>query len=172
MNTILLVFLGGFLLVKTVDDYIRELKEMSAKSKFKNDINLANTPPMSDASGKLIISVSHSQNTFPVANAEYFVYDKNGNSVASGITDISGKSEEIVLPAIPKGVSEQPGTQLINSAVFYDVGISAENYIPFTIKNIPVFEGVTTLQNFDMTFFSASPDGLPQTITLPTENTL
>ncbi len=157
-------------MAKTVEDYIRELKEMSKRSKF-NEINTP-PPPESANTGRLIISVTHSQNTFPVSNAEFTVYDKNGNIVGSGTTDMSGKSAEIVLPAIPKGISEQPGTQLINSAVFYDVEINAENYIPFTIKNIPVFEGVTTLQNFDMTFFGASPDGLPQTITLPTENTL
>lgn len=153
---------------KSIEDYIRELKEMSSRSIYKND----DTPPSNKATGKLILSVSHSQNTLPVANAQFIVNDKNGNTVASGTTDKSGKSEEIILPAIPKKISEQPGTQLINSAVFYDVQINAENYIPFTIKNIPVFEGVTTLQNFDMTFFAASPDGLPQTITLPTENTL
>ncbi len=159
-------------MAKTVDDYIRELKEMSTQNKFKDDINPDNTPPKNNTTGILVISVSHSQNTFPVSNAHFTVYDKNKNIVATGITDISGKSENIVLPAIPKDISEQPGTQLINSAVFYDVEINAENYIPFTIRNIPVFEDVTTLQNFDMTFFGASPDGLPKTITLPTENTL
>ncbi len=157
-------------MTKTVDDYIRELKEMSLKSKF-NDIN-TEVPPQSDNTGILIISVTHSQNTFPVADALFTIYDKNGNTVVEGKTDMSGKSGEIILSAIPKAISEQPGTQLINSAVFYDVEINADNYIPFTIKNIPIFEGVTTLQNFDMTFFGASPDGLPQTITLPTKNTL
>ena len=159
-------------MVKTVDDYIRELKEMSAKSKFANNSNISQTPPMNDATGRLILSVSHSQNTFPIVSARYTVYDKNRNTVASGTTDESGKSAEIILSAIPKSISEQPGTELINSAVFYDVEIKADNYIPFTIKNIPVFEDVTTLQNFDMTFLGASPDGLPQTITLPTENSL
>ena len=157
-------------MAKTVDDYIRELKEMSKKSKFI-DIR-TDAPPISEKTGILIISVTHSQNTFPVANAQFTVYDKNGNILTNGTTNMSGKSEEIVLPAIPRVISEQPGTQFINSAVFYDVEIKADNYIPFTIKNIPIFEGVTTLQNFDMTFFGASPDGLPQTITLPTENTL
>ncbi len=156
---------------KTIEDYIRELKEISKKSKFlaikTNTQNIVNS-----AFGNLIISVSHSQNTFPVNNAKYTVFDKNGDVAITGFTDISGKSEIIELPTIPKALSESSGNELINSAAFYDVLINAENYIPFTIKNIPIFEGVTTLQNFDMTFFSASPNGLPQTITLPTENDL
>lgn len=156
---------------KTFEEYINELMEMSKKSRFVNkpviNENLANP-----AIGYLLISVSHSQNTFPVSNAEYTVFDRNNNVAASGKTDSSGKSEKLPLAAIPKNLSEAPGNELINSAVFYNVEIKAENYIPFTIKNIPIFEDVTTLQNFDMTFFSASPDGLPQTVTLPTENNL
>ncbi len=156
---------------KSIDDYINELIKTSKRSKFKE------TPVISEeisnvVFGYLLISVSHSQNTFPVSNAEFTVFDKNKNIAANGRTDSSGKSDKIKLPAIPKSLSESPGNELINSAVFYDVEIKAENYIPFTIKNIPVFEGVTTLQNFDMTFFSASPNGLPQTINLPTENSL
>lgn len=157
---------------KSVEDYIRELKNMAEKSVFKDKAIRAVAPPYNNSTGNLIISVTHSQNTLPIANASFNIKDKNGNVVFSGRTDISGKSEKIELPAISKDISERPGTELINSAVFYDVSIEADNYIPFTIKNIPIFEGITTLQNFDMTFFAASPDGLPQTISLPTENTL
>ena len=157
---------------KSVEDYIEELKNMAKNSIFKNNVTSVVAPPANNATGNLIISVTHSQNTLPVANAEFTISDKNGNVIYSGRTDISGKSEKIELPSINRDISERPGTGLINSAVFYDVSINAENYIPFTIKNIPIFEGVTTLQNFDMTFFASSPDGLPQTITLPTENTL
>lgn len=157
---------------KTIEDYIQELKEISKRSIFKEKAIETAAPPANEATGNLIISVTHSQNTMPVSNAVFKVFNKNGNLMESGKTDISGKSDEIKLPAINKSISERPGTELINSAVFYDLSIDAENYIPFTIKNIPIFEGITTLQNFDMTFFAASPDGLPQTITLPTENNL
>lgn len=157
---------------KTIEEYIRELKNMAQKSIYKDNVITTVAPPKNEAIGNLIISVTHSQNTMPVVDAVFTVRDKNRNVVFSGRTDMSGKSEALELPAISKDISERPGTGLINSAVFYDVSIEAENYIPFTIKNIPIFEGITTLQNFDMTFFAASPDGLPQTITLPTENTL
>ncbi len=164
---------------KSINDYINELREMQSRSRFNEARIAVNTspaempvPPANNATGILKLSVTHSQNTFPVAGAQFSVTDKNGNVVNEGTTDMSGKSPNLTLPAIPKSLSEQPGTNLINSAVFYDVTIDAENYIPFTIKNIPVFEGVTTLQNFDMTFFGASPDGQPRIITLPTENSL
>lgn len=157
---------------KTIEEYIEELKAISKKSIFNNENNNATQSFPEAVYGNLLISVSHSQNTFPVENASYSVFDKNSNLMSVGKTDKSGKSPLIPLPALPKSITENPGTQLINSAVFYDVLIKAENYIPFTIKNIPLYEGVTTLQNFDLTFFGASPDGIPQTITLPTENTL
>lgn len=157
---------------KTVEEYIRELKNMAQKSIYKDNVITTVAPPKNEATGNLIISVTHSQNTLPVPDAQFRVYDKNGNLAREGKTDKSGKSEVIELAAINKNISERPGTNLINSAVFYDVSIEAKDYIPFTIKNIPIYEGITTLQNFDMTFFAASPDGLPQTITLPTDNTL
>ncbi len=159
---------------KSINDYIKELKDMAARSQYRATQSISNSdiPKSNGALGYLQLSVTHSQNTFPVADASYKITDKNGNIAETGETDSSGKSEKIPLPAIPRSLSEQPGTKLINSAVFYDVTIEAENYIPFTIKNIPIFENITTLQNFDMTFFGASPNGLPQIITLPTENSL
>lgn len=159
---------------KDINFYINELREMQQRAvvSVNADNDFAKTHDDSAPKGNLKISVSHSQSTFPVANAKYTVYDKNGNVAAKGITDSSGMSSEISLPAIPKGISEVPGTGYLNSAVFYDIEIIADGYIPITIKNIPIFEGITTLQNFDLTFFAASPNGAPQTITLPTENSL
>ncbi len=159
---------------KDMNYYINQLKDMSRRTTIPTAAPaIAQKAPETDLpTGLLKITVSHSQNTFPVVNARYTVFDKNGNEVSVGTTDESGMSAEILLPAIPKGISETPGTNYLNSAVFYDIEILADGYIPITIKNIPIFEGITTLQNFDLTFFSASPNGAPQTITLPTENAL
>ena len=158
---------------KSINEYIKELKEMSAKSRFKETdsaeiIAVDENKPI----GFLEISVTHSQNTFPVPNATFIVTDKKGTLLSKGTTDISGKSPKISLPAKQKTLSEEPGYQYKDSVMFYDVSINAENYVPFTIKNIPVFENITTLQNFDMTFFGASENGQPQTIILPTESNL
>ena len=166
--------LGGNILKKDINYYINELKEMATKSKYyePNSANTSDSTKTNKTIGYLELIVTHSQNTFPVANANFIIKDKNNKLIESGRTDSSGKSQKIALAAIPRSLSEQPGTNFINSAVFYDVTIEAENYIPFTIKNIPIFEEITTLQNFDMTFFGASSDGQPQIISLPTENNL
>lgn len=164
---------------KSINDYIRELQEMQSRSRFQQAIPVVTdtapsgvVPPTDNTNGILIITARQSQNTLPVRGARFTVSDKNGNIMSEGNTDMSGKSPPIVLPAIPRTISEQPGAELLNSAIFYDAEMELENYIPLTIKNISIFEGVTTLHNFDMTFMGASPDGRPIIITLPTENNL
>lgn len=69
---------------KTVEEYIRELKNMAQKSIYKDNVITTVAPPKNEATGNLIISVTHSQNTLPVPDAQFRVYDKNGNLAREG----------------------------------------------------------------------------------------
>ena len=108
----------------------------------------------------------------PEITFTYFVYDNNGLMVADGQTDQSGISPEITLPSMPTNVTQTQGTDFSKSATFYNVLVSAENFVDLKINNIPIFENIKTIQNFDLTFLGASESKEPQVINLPSQNTL
>lgn len=171
-------------MIKSIEEYIAEINSMILKNNFNNNSkdNLSkiyseqseNNITYTDETptGKLIISALQSQNTLPVPGGKYTIYDKNNLIISQGTTDESGKSKKIILPTISKKISETPGTVLKESAEFYNAELTAENFVPLTINNIPVFEDVTTIQEFHMTFKGAVPNTENITINLPIENTL
>lgn len=157
---------------KSIEDYIKEIQDFSSKSIFQESVPEVTSTNERYARGILRLSVTHSKGTFPVSGAKFTVKDKNGNILSQGIIDSSGKSPDIELPALPTSITQQPGTDFANSAVFYNAEIIADNYISMIVNNIPIFENITTLQNFDLTFFGASANSNTEIITLPTNNSL
>ena len=69
---------GGNILKKDINYYINELKEMAAKSKYyePNSANTSDSTKTNETKGYLELIVTHSQNTFPVANANFIIRDK------------------------------------------------------------------------------------------------
>lgn len=68
--------------------------------------------------------------------------------IGSYITDSSGQTEIITLPAPDKENSESPGNNY--PAAFYDVTAKKEGFFDFTSKDVPILEGITSLQNFNL----------------------
>ncbi len=167
--------------MKTIQEYIDELKEFKARSLDKGYIpavtaNVTNSTgklpeDVNKGTGKLTVIATHSRSTFPVVNAHVTVYDSVENVITSSSTDQSGKTPEIVLETLSKNVSEQPEPTGTPTNSFYNVLIEADRFISVLIKNIPIFEGVTTLQRYDMTFASSVTDQSTQIVELtPNEN--
>ncbi|MBQ6815901.1 MAG: hypothetical protein IJP26_01535 [Clostridia bacterium] len=162
---------------KNIDYYIKQMQNYKKLSKFNDSLEEKVVPALNNnndkyAQGILKISVTHSKGTFPVPNASYFVYDNGGLTVADGQTDESGISPEITLPSLPTNITQTPGTDFAKSAVFYNALVTAENFIDLKINNIPIFENIKTIQNFDLTFLGALENQETQIINLPNQNTL
>lgn len=162
---------------KNIDYYIKQMQNYKKLSKFNDSSDTTVITTLSDnndkyAKGILKISVTHSKGTFPVPYASYFVYDNNGLTVSDGQTDQSGISPEIALPSVPTNITQTPGTDFTKSATFYNVLVTAKNYVDLKINNIPIFENIKTIQNFDLTFLGASESKEAQVINLPIQNTL
>lgn len=106
------------------------------------------------AFGTLIFQVTGGQGAFPVAGATIVLtkaLDNRHSISVTILTDESGKTEPISLPAPSRELSQSPN----NGVVFatYQATVSAPNYVTTEIRDIPVFDGITTIQPVNL-----SPD--------------
>ena len=104
--------------------------------------------------GTLIFQVTGGQGAYPVAGATIVItkaLDDRHSVSATVTTDESGKTEQLSLPAPNRELSQSPN----NGVVFatYQARISAPNYVTTEVRDIPVFDGITTIQPV-----SLSPD--------------
>ena len=106
------------------------------------------------AFGSLIFQVTGGQGAFPVAGATIILTKELNDQQSLSFTittDESGKTAPLSLPAPDKELSQRPG----NGTVFatYQATVSAPNYVTTEIRDLPVFDGITTIQPV-----SLSPD--------------
>jgi hypothetical protein len=102
--------------------------------------------------GTLIFQVTGGQGAFPVPNATVTLSKvlKDDFSLSITIrTDESGKTEPISLPAPDRKLSQSPNNGIVYAA--YDAKVAAEGFLPTEIRNLPVFDGVTTIQPVNLT---------------------
>lgn len=116
----------------------------------------AGEPPVSydanDPNGKLIAVVTAISGIYPIPNATVTVFTgpyENMNRIDSHVTDESGKSPAFSLPAPPRMLSMQSGTEARPYAL-YNLLVEAKDYVPNIHMNIPVFRGVTSLQRSNL----------------------
>lgn len=104
--------------------------------------------------GTLLFQVTSGQGAFPIAGAKV-VITKNltdGHSLSiTTSTDESGKTEEFSLPAPNKSLSQSPGGKDVFA--IYDAVITSPGYVTVVVREIPIFDGITTIQPVNL-----SPD--------------
>lgn len=147
---------------KSIQDYIDELMSLKSRS----------TTPIESVQGDLIVEVTHSRGTFPIEKATVKIFDSSDKELATMLTDQSGRTFPISLDAKSKSLTESPGSSSSKAATLYNIKIFADGFVTTTIKNIPIYEGVTTLQNYDMLFSSVANGKEEQTIVLDNNNNL
>ncbi|MBQ7789012.1 MAG: hypothetical protein IJ398_05100 [Clostridia bacterium] len=118
-----------------------------------------------DSVGFLIVSVNTANGALPVEGATVTVY--GGNEAKSDViyslkTDESGRTEKVVLSTKSKELSTEPG----NIAPFksYNIEVSAPGYYDNNYINVPIFQGITSLQGVSLiplSEFSAPNDYIP-----------
>ena len=98
-----------------------------------------------EGSGGLRVNVRTADGALPIAGARAEVFDANGRSVGVLITDRSGSTEILALPAPPASLSQAPG----GGEVFadYRLRVEADGYYPQQNENVPIFDGVLSLQS-------------------------
>ena len=114
------------------------------------------------AFGTLLFQVTGGQGTFPVPNARVTiakVLDDRLSLSISLLTDENGKTEPVSLPAPRRELSQNPYNGIVYA--IYQAEVTAEGYIPTKIKDLPVFDGITTIQPINLTANFGQP---PNTI--------
>ena len=111
--------------------------------------------------GYLKVRAMTARRTYPVEDAMIEVsktFESGKYVIGTLITGIGGVSEVIELPAPDKSLSESPGNTDLFTTI--DVIVSREGYIEMYYKNLPVFDGITSIQTADLLPISAASDGM------------
>lgn len=117
-----------------------------------------------NSNGGLIVSVTTLRGIKGVPGAEVTIFTgtpENYRIIAEDVTDSSGKTGRFLLPTKEKSLSEQVDTGALKVRPYslYNVAVSADGYARQLNLNIPIFSGVTTLQNIDITSLSTYAEG-------------
>lgn len=128
------------------------------------DSSLKDTAPAFTENGTMQIQVVSAFTAIPISGASVTIRESrkenltdtgeesetNGNSsfgddiLYSLISDTSGQTEDLTLPAPPLHYSEEPGE--VQPYSEYDVRIEAPGYAPLTVSGSNVFSGQQTIQ--------------------------
>ncbi|MBQ4090685.1 MAG: carboxypeptidase regulatory-like domain-containing protein [Clostridia bacterium] len=105
--------------------------------------------------GYMIVRVTTARGAIPIGNATVYVQnflpkeqEGNGDVIGTYTTDATGLTPKISLPAPPRELSTSPGNGKSYST--YTLTVAADGYHIRTYVNVPVFEGITAIQNVDM----------------------
>ena len=134
-----------------IEKYKKELLDMHNK-KIEN-------PPVDQYgdNGKLIVNVTTLRQLYPVVGAKVTIFTddlENMNIIDTSTTDQSGRSKVFMLPAPNRNLSLEVGAdEPVYSS--YGVLVEADGYANEVNLNLPIFRGVTSLQNVDLTLLSA-----------------
>lgn len=129
-------------------------------TKYPSDLSAAEQPASGNllqdflsqnpAYGTLQFQVTGGQGAFPIVGAQitltHDLDDTHSFSITTQ-TDASGKSDALALPAPLKALSQSPQSPGNPTPfVTYRAWITAPDYIPVEVLDIPVFDGVATIQ--------------------------
>ena len=129
---------------------------------------------MGSTTGYILVYVRAGDESTPIEGATVLISAIVGGNrliLADGRTDSSGTTVKFAVPAPDTIHSQTPG-QVIRPYSLYDVSVTAEGYFNARSVDVPVFAGITSVQNFSMiplpmmmnssdetvTYFNQEPD--------------
>ena len=104
------------------------------------------------AFGTLLFQVTGGQGAFPVEGATITITKALADGVSlslQAVTDESGKTVPLSLPAPSSALSQAPNGGVVYAA--YQAEVSAPNYVTTDIRDLPIFDGITTIQPVNLT---------------------
>lgn len=106
--------------------------------------------------GFLQIVARTANGALPIENAKINIFEyspndeksPNSNILYSLLTDESGKTPKVALPAKNKNLSLTPDNE--HPFTVYNIVASKEGYYDNSYINVPIFQGITAIQPVDM----------------------
>lgn len=117
------------------------------------------------------MALTHSRGLYPVSGANVTVLSGE-RVIEREVTDLSGKTRRIMLPAPSKIYSESPEGNPRDVSAFYNVTVSADGFLPVRLEGVPIFDGVNTTQPLDLTYRATAGNDRPITIKFDNSYTL
>ncbi|MBR5514590.1 MAG: hypothetical protein IKU52_00130 [Clostridia bacterium] len=110
--------------------------------------------------GYLTVAVSGAKGSFPIEGAQVRVYSTENDDITllkTLITDRSGKTETVALPAPPFSASQRPDSGIIPYTQ-YIIETDYPGYYRVQNINAPIYSGVTSIQNVALVPISKADD--------------
>lgn len=113
-----------------------------------------NTAPEKTGEGYLIVRVTTALGAIPLQGATVLIrnYEETGEEagdvIRSLVTDRDGLTPQITLPAPPTASSFVPGSK--DASSFFNIDVSYPGYYLQYYTSVPVFDGITSVQNVDL----------------------
>ncbi|MDE5772122.1 MAG: carboxypeptidase regulatory-like domain-containing protein [Ruminococcus sp.] len=115
-------------------------------SEYDSEIN------MGTSTGYIIVNTRAGEESSPVSDASVLItaiIDGKREIIASGKTNESGTSERFSVPA-PDLVHSQSPDSLRRPYSLFDISVTAKGFFNARSVDVPVFSGITSVQNFSM----------------------
>ncbi|MBQ8961069.1 MAG: carboxypeptidase regulatory-like domain-containing protein [Ruminococcus sp.] len=112
----------------------------------------ASEESLGSATGYILVNVRTADEASPVEGAAVLVtavIDGSRMILASGLTDSSGTTRKISVPVPEAGLSQAPSPESRPYNLF-DVSVTASGFFNARSVDVPVFAGITSVQNFSM----------------------
>ena len=112
-------------------------------------------------SGTIRVEVYASDRAFGIGSARVMIFLTlpSGNiAVFDGLSDISGSTPSIILPAPSRELSQSPGNGNVPPYSTYMVYVEHPSYVRALFNNVPVFSGVESIQPVQMLAKTAGTD--------------
>ena len=147
-------------------DYIQPVTpSLPSEWQAQEDYEKRNT-----SEGSLYIVASAADSAYPVPDARVTVYTRIGDRLQLNyllVTDESGMTPVVTLPAPPAELSQDPDNALPYAVC--DIKIYANGYFREEARDVPIFAGVTSRQEFQMIPLPLAVDEDSETIVFPSE---
>lgn len=134
--------------------------------KKKSCTDLYNFLAQNTATGLLSVETYAADRVFGVGSARVMVFIplESGNvTIYDGLTDNSGNTPQITLPAPPKDISLHP-EKSANGQTYagYTILVEHPDYVRAVFFNVPIFEGIESIQPVQM--IARDSEGEPEPI--------
>ena len=148
-------------------DYIQPVTpSLPSEWQAQEDYEKRNT-----SQGSLYIVASAADSAYPVPEARVTVYTRIGDRLQLNyllVTDENGITPVVTLPAPPAELSQDPDNALPYAVC--DIKIYANGYFREEARDVPIFAGVTSRQEFQMIPLPLAVDEDSETIVFPSES--
>ncbi|MDE6501004.1 MAG: carboxypeptidase regulatory-like domain-containing protein [Ruminococcus sp.] len=131
---------------------LSELELGSEQFENPSSPEYSSSESMGDSTGYILVNTRTGESSSPVVGASVLVtaiVDGKREIIASGLTNESGISPKFSVPA-PDLVHSQSPDSLKRPYSLYDISITANGFFNARSVDVPVFSGITSVQNFGM----------------------